>query len=331
MFKQLLKRGLIACGAPRHASRFAGKGAVILMYHSVQDDPAASFDPLGDIAHSTCVFRKQMEIIARNFSPVTLEHILGFVNGDKDLPSRSVVVTFDDGYADNYHVAKPLLDKFGIPGVFYITVDSVDRQTLPWPALLRHSFLASEASVWPEPGAQPWPLKTRKERLGAFEKACSHCARLSGKAQQEFLDQVSRELVAPPLAQNTRPMMTWDEIRSLDRSGHTVGSHTMTHPNMAQVTPAEAEMEFSHSKRRLEQELAKRVTHFSYPCPALEPHWASYTVAMSREIGYLTGVTTNGGMVRISDDSLKLRRIGPTETIDGLQWSLERAFCGLGA
>lgn len=312
----------------RVASRIAGKGAAIIMYHSVQDDPSASFDQLGGIIHSTEVFRGQMEIIARHFTPVTLDQILHFVKGDKDLPPRPVVVTFDDGYSDNYHVAKPVLDRIGIPAVFYVAVDSIDHQILPWPSQLRHAFLTGTADSWGEPGGRTWLLDTREHCLQAFEQASKHCARLSGKAQKTFLDSIQRGLHAPPLRYSIPPMMSWDELRSLDRDGHTVGSHTMTHPNMAQVSPKEAEIEFAESKRRLEEEFGKPMTHFSYPCPALQPHWLDETVSMSRKIGYLTAVTTNGGMVRERDDALKLRRIRPTKTVHGLHWNLERTLSG---
>jgi peptidoglycan/xylan/chitin deacetylase (PgdA/CDA1 family) len=328
MFKNSVKRGLIGSGALRLASRFAGKGAAIIMYHSVQDDPAASFDQLGGIIHPTSVFRGQMEIIARHYHPVTLDQILLFVKGERALPPRPVVVTFDDGYSDNYHVAKSVLDKLGIPAVFYVAVASIDRQILPWPSVLRHAFLTGQQARWQEPGGVSWDLRTRERRLQAFEQASRHCAKLSGKAQEGFLDDVRRALDAPTPTPQGPPMMTWDEIRALDHSGHTVGSHTMTHPNMAQVALDEARLEFAESKHRLEQELGKPVPHFSYPCPALQPHWSDHTIRMSRELGYLTSVTTNGGMVRAHDDALKLRRIRPTKTIDGLHWNLERTFCG---
>src|SRR5215472_2533940 len=328
MLKKSLKRILISSGAMRLASRVAGSGAAIIMYHSVEDDPSArNLDALGGIIHSTDVFRGQMETIARHFSPVTLDRILNFVKEGKDLPPRPVVVTFDDGYRDNYHVAKPILDQVGIPAVFYVAVASIDQGSLPWSSQLRHMFLTSKAKGWREPAGQTWPLETRERRLAAFEQASQHCARLSGSAQKAFLDQMQGDVDAVPLNGNAS-MMTWDEIRGLERGGHTVGSHTMTHPNMAHITPQEASVELADSKHRLEQELGKPVPHFSYPCPALQPHWSSETVELSRELGYLTGVTTLGGLVRKGDNALHLRRIRPTKTVDGLRWNLECAFAG---
>lgn len=298
------------------------------MYHSVQDDPAAaSLDQLGGIIHSAKVFQGQMEIIARHFAAVTLEQILSFLGGDKALPRRPVVVTFDDGYRDNFQVAKPILDKFGIPAVFYVAVDSIQRQSLPWPSQLRHIFLTGTAVSWVDSRGTAWPLDTREQRLQAYEEASKHCAKLAGQAQKGFLESARSELHAAPLTSNHH-MMTWDELRALSCGGHTVGSHTVTHPNMAQIQPELAEVEFAESKLRLERELGKPVPHFSYPCPALQPHWTDHTVGLSRKVGYLTAVTTNGGLVRQGDNALALRRIRPTKTIGGLRWNLECTFAG---
>jgi hypothetical protein len=97
---------------------------------------------------------------------------------------------------------------------------------------------------------------------------------------------------------------------------------------MAYVTENDAQTEFAESKHRLEQELAAPIVHFSYPCPALDPHWVERTVNASRQIGYQTAVTSNGGMVRRQDNPLSLHRIRPTKTVDGLRWNLECTFLG---
>jgi peptidoglycan/xylan/chitin deacetylase (PgdA/CDA1 family) len=327
MLKQSLKRALIGSRALRLMSHFAGGGMAIVMYHSVQDDPREQFDMLGGIIHSTQVFRGQMEVIARHFQPATLEDVLRFLSGDRDPPPRSVLITFDDGYVDNYEVAKPVLDEFGIPAVFYVVVDCVDQQKLPWPAQLRQMFLTAKTRFWRDSGGKSWALDTREERLQAYAKAAEECAKVSGVTQRGFLEVLAGELAAAAVTPH-QPMMSWEQIRSLDRSGHTIGSHTMSHPNMAQVCAKDAEMEFAESKRRLEHELRKPMVHFSYPCPAARPYWADHTRTLSQKTGYRSAVTTAGGMVRKRDDTLMLKRIRPTKTVEGVRWNLERTFCG---
>ena len=122
--------------------------------------------------------------------------------------------------------------------------------------------------------------------------------------------------------------MTWEQARALMRQGHIVGSHTMTHPNLAHVKNGDLERELEQSKLRLEQQLSSRVIHFSYPCPILEPHWSALTVEVCRKVGYLTAVTANPGPVHEGDDPLSLRRMHPTTDVDGLRWNLECTFLG---
>ena len=102
----------------------------------------------------------------------------------------------------------------------------------------------------------------------------------------------------------------------------------MTHPNMAYVKEQEAHHELSESKQRLESQLGTPIRHFSYPCPALSPHWNERTVEQSRTLGYESGVTTSSGVTRHKDDLLKLKRLHPTKTVEGLRWNLESAFAG---
>ncbi|MGA7401385.1 MAG: polysaccharide deacetylase family protein [Candidatus Sulfotelmatobacter sp.] len=328
MARMWIKKSLISTGALRLASRFTGAGVAIVMYHSVMNDPASAQTTLGGIIHSTEVFRGQMEVVARDFQAVSLDDVLFFLRGEKVLPPRAVVITFDDGYADNYAAANDILSPLGIPAVFYVTVDCIDRQRLPWPSLLRHAFLTSQNDKWNNANEAEWALSSTEERIRAFDRASQHCSKLSGIVQERFVESVQQQLGTDPPRPSQRLMMTWDEVRGLAGNGHTVGSHTMTHPNLAYLAEKDARTELLEAKRRLEQELTVPIVHFSYPCPALQPHWVDSTVSASKQIGYQTAVTTNGGLVRRHDDPLSLRRIRPTKTVEGLRWNLECAFLG---
>lgn len=324
MTKTWFKRALMSSGLLRLTA--ARNAAVVLMYHSVMDDPGQHSHTLGEIVLPTRVFRQQMETLARHYHPVSMDDVLQHARGKKELPPRSVAVTFDDGYADNLEVAGPILAQFSVPATVYVTVDCVENSKLPWPARLRRAFLTSKKSPWLQPGGQSLPLSNVEMKTAAFSNACELAARLAGAPQETFVASVERDLEVGSCAGDL--MMTWDQVRAWARQGNIIGSHTCTHPNLAYVGESDARDELGASKTKLEQELKGIVAHFAYPGPALRPIWSAESLRMSREIGYETAVTTTSGAVRPGDDPLCLRRAGPTQSVDGLRWNLERAFAG---
>ena len=324
--KDLAKRAILASGALRLVSSDAS--AAILMYHSVMADPAAHADLLGGIVHSDAEFRAQMQILSREYRAVSMGNLVETLEAGEEIPKRCVVVTFDDGYTDNYEVAMPILNELGIPATFYITVDCVERRKLPWPSRLRFAFRKTERAEWTDNHGKLWSLRDFDSRERAFVTSCNDCCQLSGHTQEDFVRGVEERLQAAATDNAGSLMMNYDQIRSLVQHGHIVGSHTMTHPNMAYITEDESNIELSESKQRLERQLNAAVTHFSYPCPAMTPHWNEQTVAQTRSIGYDSAVTTNGGVTQAGDNTQSLKRIRPTKTAEGLRWNLECAFAG---
>jgi len=324
--KDFAKRAILATGALRLISH--GASAAILMYHSVMPDPAAHADSLGDIIHSEAEFRAQMQVLSREYRAVSLAEVVDSLREGKEIPRRSVVVTFDDGYTDNCEVAMPILNELGIPATFYITVDCVEQRKLPWPSRLRFVFRKTNLRAWSDGHGKSWSLQGLGSRERAFLASCDNCCQLSGHAQENFVRGVEEQLQAAVPTDASSLMMTYDHVTSLVRCGHIVGSHTMTHPNMAYITEGEAKVELAESKKRMERELRTPIVHFAYPCPAMTPHWSERTVAQSRSVGYESAVTTNGGVTRGGDDPLSLKRVRPTMTVEGLRWNLECAFAG---
>lgn len=324
--RDLAKKTVLGSGLLRLAAGFCGPGAAILMYHSVMESPAVQDNLLGGIVHSQNVFHQQMELLARHYRPVSLDQIKKFVRGEGEIPDRAVAVTFDDGYADNCEIAAPILSEVGVPATVYVVVDCIAQAKLPWPARLRFSFRTTKKERWYEPAGNGWPLHDRAEREHAYLYACDECCQLTGETQERYVARVEFELDARVPCEAGALMMNYDQVRGLLRQGHSVGSHTLSHPNLAHVGLPEARVEFADSKRHLEQQLKMTVLHFSYPCPARPPNWTAATVEESRKAGYETAVTTDNGIVRKLDDPLRWKRIPPTKTVEGLRWNLERAF-----
>jgi peptidoglycan/xylan/chitin deacetylase (PgdA/CDA1 family) len=320
----------VGSGTLRLASRFRPRGAIVLMYHSVLDAPQEHADSIGvSNTHATSTFRKQMEIIARNYNPVTLDDIRMFLSGEKKMPRSPIAVTFDDGYADNFAVAAPVLERVGVRAAFYLTVDAIETGKPPWFCYLRQAFATTKRRSWSDPAGQSWELDDPAQRESALATASGHLTCLVGNAQQEALRAMERDLDAEPFSPKRRLMMTWEEARRLSRDGHVVGSHTLTHPNLAHIGNGDLIRELTESRSRMKKELGMPIDHFSYPAAALPVSWTEHTVAASRQAGYRTAVTTTAGLVGRHDDPLRLRRVFPTHDVQRFRWNLEWAFLGL--
>ena len=326
--KDWVKKLLVGSRALRLAADLRSPSLAILMYHSVLPDPESQADTLGGIIHSESAFHAQMELLCKDYRVVDLDRALLYLESGGALPKRAVVVTFDDGYADNYEIAMPILNRLGVPATFYVTVECVENRTLPWPSRLRFSFRRTEVAAWIDPAGKAWGLGNSSQREQAFLAACDLCCQQNGKLQEDFVVGIEESLQSAVGREMCSLMMNYDQMRGLVSQGHTVGSHTMTHPNMAHLAQDDARAEFGESKQRLESQLKAPVKHFSYPCPALSPHWNERTVEQSREAGYDSAVTTDSRLTHHGDDPLCLPRIRPTKTVDGLRWNLECAFAG---
>jgi len=326
--KAVAKKVLVTSGALRMAHKLAAPAAVILTYHSIQDRPEQYANTIGcDCIHATSIFEWQMEFIARRFSAVNMDDIWRFLKGEKNLPPRAVAVTFDDGFKDNVRVAAPILNRFGIPGTFYVLIGSVDQSKAPWYCLLRHAFFTSRNSKWMDPfSGTIHDLTDSEAREGAFVNAVGVCAKSSAPAREELVQNVVRSLDREPFPNESDLMMNWDDARSLAKSGHVVGSHTMTHPNVAHISAEDARNELNESKLKLEEELGEPVKHFSYPHPALNPQWNETTLKITEELGYATAVTTTSGAVRADARPLAIPRTYIPREKSEFLWHLERTL-----
>src|ERR1700752_2754071 len=132
--REWAKNALLASRVLRLAAEVTTPSVAILMYHAVQPEPVQYIDSLGAIIHSESTFRHQMEMLAGKYHPISLHELTSKIRDGNTLSGRSVVVTFDDGYSDNYDVAMPILNQLGIPAAFYATVDCIENKRLPWPS-----------------------------------------------------------------------------------------------------------------------------------------------------------------------------------------------------
>lgn len=111
----------------------------ILMYHYVSDPPADADKYRIDLSVSPANFREQMGYLAENgYNTIDFYDLMMALSGSQPLPPNPVILTFDDGYVDNYEYAFPILEEFGLKGTFFIITEYVDfgnPHHMSWPMI----------------------------------------------------------------------------------------------------------------------------------------------------------------------------------------------------
>jgi len=209
----------------------------VLMYHRVVNEaPKGSCHGIWITADQ---FEQQLRSLKRRgFQTMTFRDYGHVLQGLMPLSGKPIILTFDDGYEDNYTVAYPLLRSYGCTAVIFSVAD-LKRRTNFWD---------------PE---EP-------------------CARL----------------------------MSVSQLRELESYGIEIGSHSITHPRLAETSRSEAEHEIRHSKEILEDALGRGIRSFAYPYGRLNQRVKSIV----EESGYHMGVAADTGPTKIHADHFEIQR-----------------------
>lgn len=116
-----------------------GKAAIVLMYHKIDHD---SIDPWG-ICVTPENFEEQIEFLKKNYNVVSIENLLCQII-NRNINEKTICLTFDDGYANNYSFAKPVLEKYQCPATYFIPTKFIGKAELFWWDELAEIFLHTE-------------------------------------------------------------------------------------------------------------------------------------------------------------------------------------------
>jgi peptidoglycan/xylan/chitin deacetylase (PgdA/CDA1 family) len=309
------------------------KKAIILVYHRVAE---ANVDPWA-LGVSPAHFAAQMQVLTTIANPVSLQD-LARAKSDRELPPRPVCITFDDGYADNLHAAKPTLEAFRVPGTVFITpgyidvpgnlwwdelakliLDPTSRQEEVSLSLNGYYYACTFPPAMDELGG-PDPLRQWRAwesapgpRQAAYLAIYQKLVRFSEADRAAALEQLRSGTSRPYTDRRQHRCLTEAELREL-ASGDLVeiGAHTLTHPVLAELPPDQQQHEIGGSRRRLEALTGKSITSFAYPY-GKKNHYTGQTVKTVRANGFSCACSNFGGLVTRSSNRFVLPRFQPMD------------------
>jgi peptidoglycan/xylan/chitin deacetylase (PgdA/CDA1 family) len=310
-FAQTLDRtGVVA--AARLANRLRSVPILVLGYHRVWDsaDEAFPYD-LNLISCDRQAFRRQMEFVARHYDPISLADLSRALDNEVMLPARPAIVTFDDGYEDNYTHAFPILRELGLPATIFVSTGYIGGTETFWFDRVCQIILANPGATI-EIGRETCTVpQDRSARRQLVQRVLRSLKRYPNTERLAILARLESRLGAatgPSHTAYSRPM-NWDQIREMAAEGIEFASHTVTHPVLATCTDAELEFELRDSWQTLKSELGIAPTSISYPVGG-NTAFDSRVVEATRAAGYRIAASYVHAINRLETlDRFAIRRI----------------------
>ncbi len=282
---------------------------VLALHGVLPDDEARLFNATGKFM-SPAQIRRLLEKLSGSYVFVSMETLIEGLGAGRS-PRKGVVLTVDDGYANAYTHAFPLLKKMGIPFSVFVTTGFVDTDRVLWNDLLEFAVFSSKEKVLPaglldidmplgteiQKRRAAVSLKPRLKRLpleDAAEQVRLLCEKLQVDARSPELEKVR--------------FLTSGQISQMAQQGVEFGGHTVSHPILSQETCGRVRTEVVDCKHQLESMTGRPARCFAYPS-GLRGDFNKMVKQEVRDAGYVAAFTGIPGLNRPDDDLFEMKRL----------------------
>src|SRR6266496_987779 len=207
-----------------------------------------------------------MDYLAKWFNVVSLKDLVAWLDGTQALPPYAALITFDDGYLDNYVSAYPVLRKHGFPALIFLTTEHIGTDAPFYWDMAAYCFYHTQSDhlTFPDGRVEHW---SNKKQLDEVNKKWIESMKTLPQAEKEtYVEHLPEALrVSVPRGFFQKLMMNWDQAREIQKVGIEFGAHTLHHPILTRISLEEVRAEIEGSKARIEKELGEPVLSFAYP------------------------------------------------------------------
>jgi peptidoglycan/xylan/chitin deacetylase (PgdA/CDA1 family) len=256
-------------------------GILILNYHRVGARDAEPWDRALYNADAS-LFESQIEALSSTVEIVALHDVAQLARARTR--GRMILITFDDGYRDNYEVAFPILRRHGASAGFFVSTGYLDRPHVPWwdeiAWMVRHCAFPAVVGV---PYDDALLSLAADEIESTIATLIEHYKGLPGEQTDGYIDRIAVATGSGRCdVESARSLwMTWDMVREMRDAGMAIGGHTDSHPILSRLGAQEQEREVSHCAQRLGEELGSPMRWFAYPVGSRD----SFTPTTRRILG----------------------------------------------
>ena len=329
--RELLARGLFWSGATFLLGQLPERDLLLVLnYHRIGNADGDLFAHPGLFSTSDQL-SDHISYLKRHVSLVTLDEALAFVDGTIHEKTRRcrVLITFDDGYLDNYEVAFPILRSHGVQGVFFLVTSWVGSGYVPW--WDRITYLMKTARQRRFCLRYPADLAVDVDTNGmtkSLRDISAQYQRPDNTDPARFLRELGEEAKAKDLPETKRRFLNWDEAREMIGGGMAIGSHTHSHPILGELASDRQRQELAQSRTLLREQLSIEADALAYPF-GHAAGFSDQTQQLAREIGYRAAFSYHGGTnLPGTARRYDVKRVGVDEQ-SRLRFRVQAAICRL--
>lgn len=267
---------------------------IVLNYHRIGDIRKTRYDP-GVFSATAQDFAWQVGYMKQHFEIATLDDAVAMITGEQ--PVRpSVLITFDDGYLDNYEIAFPILRAAGVPATFFLPTAFIESNRLPWWDLIAYIVKNGKNNRirLSYPQAQEFDLahQSREAVIASILRAYKHPGM---QDHDRFINDLLKGSESSlPTADSETCFLNWKQAREMQAAGMTFGSHTHNHEILSKLSDGRQHEELIYSREILERELNREVVALAYPVGG-SGAFSRSTQEIAMQCGYRSAFSFYGG------------------------------------
>ncbi len=293
-------------------------GLLVLNYHRIGDPLECEFDR-NLFSASQENFEKQVRLFQSSADLITVDDLETVLKADR---GKHILITFDDGYRDNYELAFPVLKACHATALFFIATSFIDSPRFAWWSEIAWMVRNAQVNTIP---ADKWfdaPLEIGEGYPSqAIGQAVRRYWSLQDDETDDYLSSLAQATGAgrcpPSLAENLR--MSWEMIQEMHEASMGFGGHTVNHPILAQISASRQREEIVGCRDRLAEKLGTAPLSFGYPVGQAHM-FTSETKQILQEAGYRFAFSFYGNHCKTShQDWLDIPRCS-------IEYSLPRAI-----
>lgn len=270
---------------------------MVLTYHRIGNAAETRYDS-GTFSASAEQFDAQIAYLKRCFHIVGLQEACEILAGRHAPAGISILITFDDGYRDNYTLAFQILRSHNVPACFFLTTAFVGTGAVPWWDGIAYLIKQSQNRVLRLQYPQPAIFDVEREGLSqTIMQILGLYKSPEMRDKERFLSGLEEECgTQRPQTDCNRRFLSWAEAREMQQAGMAFGTHTHTHEILSKLPPEQQEEELRVSRETMEKQLGRPVSVMAYPVGDRSTFSQEPTMRLLERTGYSAAFSFYGGL-----------------------------------